>query len=74
MFKSLATIHPVFFLIVATTLEVSGDAVVRIALYDHDGATAIRVGLFLGAPRCCSDTARSLISHRSNSGRSSVFI
>ena len=47
MFKALHSIHPVFFLIVATILEVSGDAVVRIALYDHEGATAIRIGLFL---------------------------
>src|SRR6201996_2929559 len=38
------------FLIVATVLEVSGDAIVRIALQNHSGVTAIRVGLFaLGA-------------------------
>ena|ERR1700743_2390348 len=34
-------------LVVATVLEVSGDAIVRIALYDHPGLTAARVGLFL---------------------------
>ena len=33
------------FLLIATTLEVSGDAVVRIAIYNHLGAT--RVGLML---------------------------
>lgn len=38
------------FLVVATAVEVSGDAVVRIALYDHAGVTPIRIGLFvLGA-------------------------
>jgi hypothetical protein len=35
------------FLIVATALEVSGDAVVRIALYNHPGVTAARLGLLL---------------------------
>jgi small multidrug resistance family-3 protein len=39
------TIHPIFFLLIATTLEVSGDAVIRMAIYDHAGA--YRVGLFL---------------------------
>jgi len=33
------------FLLIATTLEVSGDAVVRKAIYNHAGP--IRVGLFL---------------------------
>lgn len=35
------------FLVVATVVEVSGDAVVRIALYNHAGVTALRIGLFL---------------------------
>ncbi len=35
------------FLIAATVVEVSGDAVVRIALYNHPGLTAARIGLFL---------------------------
>jgi hypothetical protein len=35
------------FLIAATVLEVSGDAIVRIALQNHTGVTAIRGGLFL---------------------------
>jgi small multidrug resistance family-3 protein len=34
-------------LLVATTLEVCGDAVVRIALHNHAGVNAIRVGLFM---------------------------
>lgn len=50
MLKSLQNIHPVFFLIAATTLEVSGDAIIRIALYDHPRVTLIRMTLFaLGA-------------------------
>ncbi len=44
--KALENIHPIFFLIVATTVEVSGDAVVRIALYDHPGAGLVRIALF----------------------------
>jgi len=35
------------FLIIATTAEVTGDAVVRIALYDHAGVTPVRIGLVL---------------------------
>ena len=35
------------FLIIATVVEVSGDAIVRIALYNHPGVTAVRIGLFL---------------------------
>ena len=33
------------FLVIATTLEVSGDAIVRIAIYNHAGAA--RIGLML---------------------------
>jgi hypothetical protein len=50
MRQALQGIHPVFFLIVATTPEVRGDAVVRLALYDHPNAWLIRIALFaLGA-------------------------
>ncbi|MBS0272999.1 MAG: hypothetical protein JSR55_01075 [Proteobacteria bacterium] len=35
------------FLLVATVVEVSGDAVVRIALQDHAGVTPVRIGLFI---------------------------
>jgi hypothetical protein len=44
MFDTLRNIHPVFFLIVATTLEVSGDAIVRMGIYNHAGA--YRLALF----------------------------
>ena len=35
--KFLQTIHPLVFLLIATTLEVSGDAIVRKAIYEHAG-------------------------------------
>ena len=38
-------VHALVFLLIATTLEVSGDALVRKALYDHVGLA--RVGLML---------------------------
>lgn len=38
-------VHALFFLLIATTLEVSGDAVVRMAIYNHVGLT--RVGFFI---------------------------
>lgn len=47
MIRLLQGVHPLVLLIIATALEVSGDAVVRIALYQHVGAA--RVCLFLGA-------------------------
>jgi hypothetical protein len=46
MIKVLQHIHPVVFLVIATTLEVSGDAIVRMGVYGHAGP--IRIGLFLG--------------------------
>ena len=47
---STATLQAIAFLLVATVLEVSGDAIVRIALRDYSGLTAVRIGLFvLGA-------------------------
>lgn len=45
MLKLLQGVHPLVFLVIATTLEVSGDAVVRMAIYNHVGP--IRVALFL---------------------------
>ncbi len=45
MLKSLQQLPPVVFLIVATLLEVSGDAVVRLAIHDHAGPA--RVALFV---------------------------
>lgn len=45
MIKALQGVHPLVFLIVATTLEASGDAVVRMGIYDQVGP--VRIGLFL---------------------------
>lgn len=45
--SSAGVLQALGFLIVATIVEVSGDAIIRIALYNHPGVTAARVGLFL---------------------------
>lgn len=45
MSKALLGAHPLVFLLIATTLEVSGDAIVRMAIYDHAGP--VRIALFL---------------------------
>jgi hypothetical protein len=45
MLKSLQNVYPIVFLIAATTLEASGDAIVRLAIYDHVGA--YRIALFV---------------------------
>ena len=45
MLKGLDGVHPVVFLLIATLLEVSGDAIVRLAMYDHAGTA--RIGLVL---------------------------
>ena len=37
MLDSLRHIHPIFFLLIATTIEVSGDAIVRMGIYNHAG-------------------------------------
>jgi hypothetical protein len=41
----LQNIHPIFFLIVATTLEVSGDAIIRKTMYEYTGLARIGFGL-----------------------------
>lgn len=41
----LQNIHPIFFLIVATTLEVSGDAIIRKTIYEHTGIARMGFGL-----------------------------
>jgi hypothetical protein len=46
MLKLLQGVHPLILLVIATILEVSGDAVVRMAIYNHVGA--IRIALYLG--------------------------
>jgi hypothetical protein len=45
MLKIMQGVHPLVFLVIATTLEVSGDAVVRMAIYNHAGM--MRIALFL---------------------------
>jgi len=48
--QSIPVLHAIAFLLAATVLEVSGDAVVRMALLNHAGLTPVRVALFaLGA-------------------------
>lgn len=46
MFKVLQNIPIPLLLLIATILEVSGDAVVRLAIYQHVGA--VRIAWFLG--------------------------
>jgi small multidrug resistance family-3 protein len=45
MIKLLQSVHPLVLLVIATTLEVSGDAVVRMGIRSHPGPA--RVGLFM---------------------------
>lgn len=45
MLKALQGLHPLVLLLIATALEVSGDAVIRMAIYNHVGV--IRIALFL---------------------------
>ncbi|MEP7165864.1 MAG: hypothetical protein ABI741_14275 [Ferruginibacter sp.] len=40
--------HPIVFLVIATALEVSGDAIIRLCMYNHVGIARIGLGL-LGA-------------------------
>lgn len=44
--KAFDGIHPLVFLLVATILEVCGDTVVRVAIYNHVGLA--RTGLLIG--------------------------
>ncbi|HSZ85474.1 MAG TPA: hypothetical protein VK787_05555 [Puia sp.] len=39
--KHLQTIHPIIFLLIATTFEVCGDAIIRKSVYDHTGLTRL---------------------------------
>ena len=45
MIKALNAVPLLVLLLIATTLEAAGDAIVRIAIYDHVGP--VRIGLFL---------------------------
>jgi small multidrug resistance family-3 protein len=42
-----SALHSIGFLLIATVLEVSGDAIVRMAIYNHVGIGVIRLGMFL---------------------------
>ena len=43
--RNLQSIHPIVFLLIATTLEVSGDALIRLSVYNHTGL--VRIGFAL---------------------------
>jgi len=45
MIKFNQNIHPIFFLIVATLLEVCGDAIIRTSIYNNTGIA--RIGLMI---------------------------
>lgn len=45
MIKIFQNIHPIVFLLIATTLEVSGDAIIRMSIYNNTGIA--RTGLML---------------------------
>ena len=45
MKSTLQNIHPIFFLIVATALEVTGDAIIRKTIYEHTGIARIGFGI-----------------------------
>ena len=45
MIRAVQSFHPLVLLLIATILEASGDAIVRMAIYDHVGL--VRIGLML---------------------------
>ena len=45
MAKFLQSIHPLVFLLIATILEVTGDAIIRKSIYNHAGLARIAYGL-----------------------------
>ena len=48
--SNFGTLQALGFLVIATALEVSGDAIVRIALHNYSSISVIRIGIFvLGA-------------------------
>jgi hypothetical protein len=44
--KAFPGVHPLIFLLIATVLEVSGDAIVRMGIYNHVGT--VRLAWFVG--------------------------
>jgi len=53
MLRFFKDVHPLVLLVIATILEVSGDAVVRMAIYNH-GWVRFVSALFLRAQHCSS--------------------
>jgi len=45
MIRNILSIHPFFFILIATILEVSGDAIIRTSIYNNTGIA--RIGLML---------------------------
>jgi hypothetical protein len=45
MIKNIQNLHPIVFILIATIFEVSGDAIVRMAIYKHTGL--MRIGIML---------------------------
>jgi len=45
MIKTIQNIHPFVFILIATLLEVTGDAIIRTSIYNHTGIA--RIGLIL---------------------------
>ena len=45
MIKTLQGVHPIVFLVIATILEVTGDAIIRMCIYNHTGLARIGFGL-----------------------------
>lgn len=45
MIKILQNIHPAFVIVLATIFEVSGDAIIRMSIYNHTGIA--RIGLMM---------------------------
>ncbi len=45
MLKTIQNIHPFFFVLLATVLEVIGDAIIRTSIYNHTGIA--RIGLMV---------------------------
>ncbi|HEV7620715.1 MAG TPA: hypothetical protein VGO09_03225 [Flavisolibacter sp.] len=48
MIKIFQNIHPLVFLLIATTLEVSGDAIIRTSIYNRSGMARIAL-MLIGA-------------------------
>lgn len=45
MIKAMQNLHPIVFLLIATTLEVCGDAIIRNGIYQHTGLYRVMLWL-----------------------------